>query len=342
MNCLGIESTAHTFGVGIATDDEADASGSTRPHRSVQGEILANEKDMYEPDAGGIHPRKAAEHHYREALNVYRSALATADTSIDDIDCIAFSQGPGMPPSLDVGAVFARSLAVKHDLPLYGVNHVLGHIEIGRLTTDADDPVVLFVSGGNSQVIAYAGGRYRVFGETQDIAIGNALDKLARAFNIPHPGGPRIEELAAEGGDLLEMSYVVKGMDFSFSGLVTEAKRLYEQQNHSREDVCFSFQEHTFAMLVEATERAMAHLGKDEVLLTGGVAANSRLRDMLDTMCDARGASASSVPMEYAMDNGAMIAWQGVEEAQTRDPDDVQDTSIIQNWRVDDIPVTWR
>jgi universal protein Kae1 len=327
MRCLGIESTAHTFGVGIATDD---------------GEILANEKNMYEPDEGGIHPRKAAEHHYREALNVYQSGLATADLSIADIDCIAFSQGPGMPPILDVGAVFARSLAVTHDLPLYGVNHVHGHIEVGRLTTDADDPVVLFVSGGNSQVIAYAGGRYRVFGETQDIAIGNALDKLARRFDIPHPGGPRIEELAEQGDDLLEMSYVVKGMDFSFSGLVTEARRLYEQDGHSKEDVCFSFQEHTFAMLVEATERAMAHLDKDDVLLTGGVAANARLRDMVDTMCEARGATAYSVPLAYAMDNGAMIAWQGIQEAGVREPDNVRKSGIRQNWRVDEIDATWR
>lgn len=326
MNCLGIESTAHTFGAGIATDD---------------GEILANEKSMYSPEEGGIHPRKAAEHHYAEALNVYRSALSTAGIDPDDIDAISFSQGPGMPPSLDVGAVFARSLAQELDVPLYGVNHVIGHIEVGRLTTDAADPVVLFVSGGNSQVISYAGGKYRVFGETLDIAIGNALDKFARKLGIPHPGGPKIEELAGQGDGLLEMSYTVKGMDFSFSGLVTEAERLYEN-GASKEDVCFSFQEHAYAMLVEATERALAHLEKDEVLLTGGVAANTRLRDMVTTMCEERGATGYTVPMEYAMDNGAMLAWLGIEEARTRDPDPLEETVIDPDWRPEEVDVTWR
>lgn len=330
MNCLGIESTAHTFGVGIATD-ETDGSEA----------VPANEKSMYSPDTGGIHPRKAAEHHYKEALNVYRSALTTAGLEPADIDTISFSRGPGMPPSLDVGAVFARSLATKLDVPLYGVNHIIGHIEVGRLTTDADDPVVLFVSGGNSQVISYAGGKYRVFGETLDIAIGNALDKFARKLGIPHPGGPKVEELAQDGEELLDMSYVVKGMDFSFSGLLTEAERLYND-GESKEDVCFSFQEHAYAMLIEATERALAHLEKDEVLLTGGVAANTRLREMLQQMCEQRGADAFLVPMEYAMDNGAMIAWQGVEEARTRDPDQLADTEIRQNWRPEQVDVTWR
>lgn len=326
MYCLGIESTAHTFGVGIATED---------------GRILANEKHMLQPDEGGIHPREAAEHHYNHAQQVYRDALSAAELAEDDIDAIAFSQGPGMPPSLDVGAVFSRALALKLGVPLYGVNHIIGHVEIGRLTTDADDPVVLFVSGGNSQVISYAGGTYRVFGETQDIAIGNALDKLARTMGVPHPGGPKIEEYAEKGEELLEMSYVVKGMDFSFSGLLTEAQRHYEN-GKSKEDVCFSFQEHAYAMLIESTERALAHLGKDEVLLTGGVAANTRLRDMLTTMCEDRGADAYLVPVEYAMDNGAMIAWQGVNEMNTRDPDEVVETVIDPEWRPEQVNVTWR
>ncbi len=325
MRCLGIESTAHTFGVGIV-DEEG---------------VLANEKAAYSPESGGIHPREAAEHHYREALQVHGNALSTAGLDLADIDCIAFSQGPGMPQSLDVGAVFARTLALEHDIPLYGVNHILGHIEIGRLTTDATDPVVLYVSGGNSQVLARAGDCYRVFGETLDIAAGNALDKLARTLGIPHPGGPEIERMAAEGEELLELSYVVKGMDFSFSGLLTEAQRLYEDDAVRKEDLCFSFQEHLYAMLVEATERAMAHLGKEEVLLTGGVAANQRLREMVNAMCGQRGAAAFCVPVEYATDNGAMIAWQGLNRARHGEPDAVEDTAARPDWRPEEVAVTW-
>ncbi len=326
MRCLGIESTAHTFGVGVVED----------------GEIVANEKDMYEPVEGGIHPREAAEHHYRESLDVYQQALSTAGLDPADLDCISFSRGPGMPQSLEVGAVAARTLALKHDLPLYGVNHVIGHVEVGRHATDADDPVVLFVSGGNSQVIAYAGGRYRVFGETLDIAAGNALDKLARTLGIPHPGGPEIERLAEQGEELHDLSYTVKGMDFSFSGLLTEAQRLYEEEGVAEEDLCFSFQEHLYAMLVEAAERAVAHLGKEEVLLTGGVAANARLREMVEQMCDQRGADAFLCPLEYATDNGAMIAWQGTNRAEHGEPDDIDGSGVDADWRPDEVDVTWR
>ncbi len=325
MICLGIESTAHTIGVGICDDEE----------------VLANARHMYEPEEGGIHPREAAEHHYQHAREVVHNALQQADIGMDDVDRIAFARGPGMPQSLEVGAVMARSLALKHDLPLHGVNHVLGHIEVGRMSTGADDPVVLYVSGGNSQVLAFAGGRYRVFGETLDIAIGNALDKVARHMGIPHPGGPAIEERAERGEELLEMSYVVKGMDFSFSGLVTEAQRMLDQ-GVDEADLCMSFQEHAYAMLVEATERAMAHLGADEVLLTGGVAANGRLREMVEVMAEDRDAAAFTVPHEYATDNGAMIAWQGVNRARTMEPEDVAETAIDPDWRPEEVAVPWR
>ncbi len=328
MQVLGIESTAHTFGAGIADDDG----------------VRANQKAMYEPGAGGIHPRAASEHHYQHCLETLHNALQAADTGMAELDAVAFAQGPGMPPCLDVGAVVARTLALKHGLPLYGVNHVVGHIEIGRHATGVDDPVVLFVSGGNSQIIAHAGGRYRVFGETQDIAVGNALDKLGRHLGMPHPGGPKVEEAAAAADQdkLLELSYVVKGMDVSFSGLVTEAQRLHDQGDADAAAVCHAFQEHAFAMLVEAAERAVAHLDKDAVLLTGGVAANDRLRGMVEEMCEDRGAAAYCVPHEYAMDNGAMIAWQGLQRAQHGEADDVGETAVRPDWRPDEVAVTWR
>lgn len=328
MRILGIESTAHTFGAGIV-----DESG-----------VLANQKAMYEPEEGGIHPREAAEHHYAHARETVNNALSEAGLGWADLDGVAFSRGPGMPQCLDVGGVAARSYALKHEMQLYGVNHVIGHIEIGRHTTEADDPVVLFVSGGNSQVISYAGGRYRVFGETQDIAAGNALDKLARTMGIPHPGGPRIEELAAahDADELQELSYVVKGMDFSFSGIVTEAQRMYNQDDVTDEAIAHAFQEHVFGMLVEASERAMAHLDRDELLLTGGVAANGRLQEMVELMAEDRGGAAYTVPHEYAMDNGAMIAWQGLQRAQHGDPDDIMESTVRPDWRADAVTVDWR
>ncbi len=308
--CLGIESTAHSFGIGIMDSD---------------GKCLANATDMYRPREGwGIHPMEASEHHKKVCDDVLQKALADAGVSMRDIDIIAFSQGPGLPPCLHAGLNFAGKLAEKNKKPLVGVNHCIAHIEIGRLTTGLDDPVTLYVSGANTQVLAFVSGRYRCFGETQDIGIGNALDKFGRGVGLEFPAGPKIEKMAGKGR-YIELPYVVKGMDLSFSGIVTEALKKYtmhqsrgnsdslKQSNKAfLSDLCFSLQETLFAMLTEVTERAMAHTGKNQALLTGGVAANSRLQEMLDIMCRERDAKFRVVDRAYSGDNGAMIAWTGM------------------------------
>ncbi len=323
MITLGIESTAHTFGVGIVRD----------------GEIIANTKSMYSPEKGGIHPGEASEHHYANAVNTIKNALQNANLEKEEIDSIAFSQGPGIPQCLQIGGVAARSLSVSLGIPLVGVNHCVAHIEIGKKEANLDDPVTLYVAGGNSQVIGSAGGKYRVFGETLDIAIGNALDKVARKLGIPHPGGPEIEKLAEKGDKFIELPYVVKGMDFSYSGLVTKVQR--ELNKHEKEDLCYSFQEHAFAMLVEATERAMAHLGKDEVLLTGGVAANKRLNEMLEIMAEDRGAVARKSPMKYCMDNGAMIAYTGQKLLKSGEKTKFENSETRPDWRTEQVDIPW-
>jgi N6-L-threonylcarbamoyladenine synthase len=298
MQFLGIESTAHTFGIGIATD----AYG--KKHR-----ILANVKDTYIPPLGwGIKPIEAAEHHRKVCNDVLQKALQEAKISLNDIDVFAFSQGPGLPPCLKVGLDFASKIARKK--PLIGVNHCIAHIEIGRMASKCRDPVTLYVSGANTQVISFVSGRYRVFGETQDIGIGNALDKFGREVGMGFPAGPGIEQ-EAKGGRYQELPYSVKGMDLSFSGLVTEAVRRVKAGSLLN-DVCRSLQETAFAMLTEVTERAMAHTDKTEALLTGGVAANRRLQEMLNVMCKERGARFCSCPIPLSGDNGAMIAWTGI------------------------------
>jgi universal protein Kae1 len=323
MNILGIESTAHTLGVGIVSEDE----------------IMANQKSMFEPDEGGIHPRKAAEHHYQHALEILNNALQEADLEEDELDAIAFSQGPGIPQCLDVGAVMARSLALRYDLDLIGINHCLAHISIGTRTTGAENPTTLYVSGGNSQIIEYRSGRYRIVGETLDIALGNALDKLARKMGYPHPGGPEIEELAEQTEDIIELSYPIKGMDFSFSGLVTECERKIGEVDN--EIIANSFQEHAYSAVVEALERAMAQEGSDEALLTGGVAMNSRLREMVEQMCEQRDAEAYFPPTEYCMDNGVMIAHQGMIELKAGKTTSIEESAKKPNWRPDEINVNW-
>ncbi|MEM2192166.1 MAG: KEOPS complex N(6)-L-threonylcarbamoyladenine synthase Kae1, partial [Candidatus Hadarchaeales archaeon] len=265
MLCLGIEGTAHTFGVGIVE------SG---------GKILANSVKTYIPQKGGIHPREAARFHAAHAREVLDHALKTAGVKLRDIDLVAFSQGPGLGPVLRTAATAARAISAFLNLPIVGVNPCIAHIELGRPTTKAVDPVTLYVSGGNTQVIAFDAGRYRIFGETIDIPIGNCIDVFAREAGLPHPGGPIVEKLARKGKKYIPLPYIVKGMDLSFSGIMTEALRRL-RNGEKIEDVCFSLQETAFATLVEVTERALAHLEKKEVLLTGGVAANKRLRKML-------------------------------------------------------------
>src|SRR3990170_1798418 len=234
--CLGIESTADDFGVGIAT---------------FNGKILANISYAYVPVEGGIHPREAARHHAEVADKVLREALDKAGVKPRDLSVIAFSQGPGLGPSLRTGATVARALASYLDIPLVGVNHSVAHIEIGKLKTGAQDPVTLYVSGGNTIVSAFDSGRYRVFGETLDIALGNCLDVFAREAGLKHikgmPLGAALEQLAANGEKLISLPYVVKGMDLSLSGLLTAATSLLHKgkcrreqetaadaQNHSR------------------------------------------------------------------------------------------------------------
>lgn len=327
MICIGFEGTAHTFGVGIIDSD---------------GEVLANAKEVYEPEKGGIHPREAAQEHSKNARNVLDEAMRKADIDSEDVDLISFSQGPGLGSCLRTVATAARALSVWLNVPIIGVNHCVAHVEIGRLTEEAEDPVTLYVSGGNTQVIAFDGGRYRIFGETLDIALGNCLDTFARKVGLSHPGGPKIEKLAKESTNLVDLPYSVKGMDLSFSGLMTGAVRKYEDKKASIEDLAFSLQETAFAALVEVAERAVAHTEKDEVMLVGGVAANQRLRKMINLMAEEQGADFYVPPMEFCADNAAMIAWTGILASQAGERQSIEETRIKQRWRTDEVNIPWR
>ena len=322
--CLGIEGTAEKTGVGIV-DSERN--------------ILASQGQALIPEKGGIHPREAAEHHANSLVPLIKKSLEESQLNLGDLDLVAFARGPGLGPALRTVATAARSLALSLNVPIVGVNHCIGHIEIGRLTTDCQDPLTLYVSGGNTQVIAFDAGRYQIFGETLDVAIGNCLDQFARTVGLGHPGGPRIEEQARKSDNYLKLPYTVKGMDLSFSGLLTAAIRKYES-GAALEDVCYSLQETAFSMLVEVTERALAHSKKREVLLVGGVAANQRLREMLDIMAQEHYADFFMPEMKYCGDNGAMIAWLGMLMHQHGIKNDIS-SKVIQRYRTDEVEVPW-
>jgi N6-L-threonylcarbamoyladenine synthase/protein kinase Bud32 len=321
--CLGIEGTAQKLGVGIV-----DSSGK----------ILAN-ITKYQPLVAGIHPREAAQHHAEHMKDVIKKSLQKSKLTLDDITLVAFSKGPGLGPCLRVAAIAARTIALIKKIPIIGVNHCIAHIEIGRLINRVEDPLTLYVSGGNTQVIAFDEGRYRVFGETLDIAIGNCIDQFARTANLGSPGGPKVEKLALNG-KYIPLPYVVKGMDLSFSGIYTAA--VDSLKHHKIEDVCFSLQETAFSMLTEVTERALAHTEKDEVMLVGGVGANKRLQEMLRTMSGEHGATFTVPQPEFLGDNGAMIAWLGILMYSSGEKQSIEETNVKQRFRTDEVIVKWR
>lgn len=395
---LGIEGSANKIGIGIVRED---------------GHILANVRKTYiTPPGTGFLPRETAIHHSEHILSLIQSALDEAQIIPAQLSCICFTQGPGMGAPLSVGATVARTLSLLWQRPLLGVNHCVGHIEMGRLATGAKDPVVLYVSGGNTQVIAYAAHRYRIFGETIDIAVGNVLDRVARVLGLSNDPAPgyNIEQLAkkASGAVFLELPYVVKGMDMSFTGLLTMVENLVHhpwyqlddgtlpnqpQQQQARgsssssmgapqsssslaeaeqdtpshhtsssstttisfshaaqqiqtpftaADICYSLQETIFAMLIEVTERAIAHCRATDVLIVGGVGCNMRLQEMMKMMCDARGATAHGMDDRYCIDNGAMIAYAGLLGFQGGAFTPMGKSTVTQRFRTDEVYVTWR
>lgn len=294
MIILGVESTAHTFGIGIVKD----------------GRILANIKKSYTTEKGGIVIADVVKHHEINKENILMEALNVAKIFQKEIDAVAFSQAPGLSPCLLVGIKFAKELSRKFSKPLIPVNHCIAHLEIGR-TTGAKDPLMLYTSGANTQIIAYASGKYRIFGETLDIGVGNFIDNFARYLGIGFPGGPKIEELAKKSKNYIELPYKVKGMDIALSGILTNLKQKIESGKYKKEDLAYSMQETVFAMLVETAERAMAHTGKKELLLGGGVGCNQRLQEMCRIMCKERYAKFFVPEKSLLVDNGAMIAYAG-------------------------------
>ncbi|PSN33990.1 putative tRNA N6-adenosine threonylcarbamoyltransferase [Blattella germanica] len=333
MIAIGLEGSANKLGVGIVRD----------------GVVLSNCRRTYiTPPGEGFLPRETAQHHRSVVLEVLQEALEEANVKPDQITVVCYTKGPGMAAPLQAVAIVARTIAQLWNKPIVAVNHCIGHIEMGRLITGSNNPTVLYVSGGNTQVISYSRNRYRIFGETIDIAIGNCLDRFARVLklsNNPSPGY-NIEQLAKKGKKFVSLPYVVKGMDVSFSGILSYIEKqcdlLLSTGEYTPEDMCFSLQETLFAMLVETTERAMAHCGSQEVLIVGGVGCNLRLQEMMEAMCAERGAKLYATDERFCIDNGAMIAQAGYKMYETSGATKWNDTTFTQRYRTDAVDITWR
>ena len=352
---IGFEGSANKIGVGIVTSD---------------GTILSNKRRTYcAPTGSGFLPRETANHHKKVLLDLTEDALREAFKTTtsgsfslkdlgEEIDVICFTKGPGMGACLIVVALVVRTLGQIWNKPIQTVNHCIAHIEMGRLVTKAKNPVVLYASGGNTQVIAYNDNRYRIFGETIDIAVGNALDRFARCLELSNDPAPgyNIEQLAKEGKTFVEFPYNCKGMDINVGGILTNAEEkvaaMKSNKNNSsssngtvtKADLAMSFQETVFAMLIEVTERAMAHCDANDVLIVGGVGCNLRLQEMMDTMAKERGGKLYAMDERYCIDNGAMIAYTGLIEYLANGSVGVplEQTTCTQRFRTDEVFVKWR
>jgi len=346
---LGLEGSANKFGAGIIKHAPNGSSS-----------VLSNIRHTYvTPPGEGFQPRDTALHHRNWSLKIITECLETAGVSISDLDCICYTKGPGMGAPLQSVALVARTLSLLFDKPLVDVNHCIGHIEMGREITGAKNPVVLYVSGGNTQVIAYSRQCYRIFGETLDIAVGNCLDRFARVLNLSNSPSPgyNIEQEAKCGKRLLSLPYTTKGMDVSLTGILTSVEA-FTRDNRFRPDgkprfpgdedivtpadLCFSLQETIFAMLVEITERAMAHIGSKEVLIVGGVGCNERLQEMMRIMAGERGGTVFATDERFCIDNGIMIAQAGLLSFRMGYKTPVDQSTCTQRYRTDQVHVSWR
>ncbi|KAJ5139286.1 uncharacterized protein N7515_004134 [Penicillium bovifimosum] len=362
MIAIGMEGSANKLGIGIML----------HPKDGSPPQVLANIRHTYvSPPGEGFLPKDTARHHRSWVVKLVKQALKEAKVSVDDVDCICFTKGPGMGAPLQSVVVAARMLSLLWGKELVGVNHCVGHIEMGRLITGATNPVVLYVSGGNTQVIAYSSQRYRIFGETLDMAVGNCLDRFARTLHISNDPAPgyNIEQLAKQGTQLVDLPYVVKGMDCSFSGILAAIDGLAKHwglggEEKAREDImqtadvkaavdssdstptradlCFSLQETVFSMLVEITERAMAHVGSKQVLIVGGVGSNERLQEMMGIMARDRGGSVYATDERFCIDNGIMIAQAGMLAYGTGFRTPLSESTCTQRFRTDEVFVKWR
>ncbi len=324
---LGIESTAHTFAIGIIDEDI---------------NILADVRDTVKSGATlGIDPKLTAEHHANIAVNILKKALEKAEISLNEITAVAYSKGPGLGPALRIGATLARAIAFKYNKPLYPVHHGLGHVELTTIKLGFKDPLIVIVSGGHTSILSFNYGRWRVYGETLDITLGNLIDMFARKLGIPFPGGPKIEELAREGVKFIEMPYIIKGNNVVYSGLLTYAENLIGKEDVK--NITYSLQETAFSILVEATERALTQLSKKEIGITGGVASNDRLFEMMKKMGSEHSVVVGRLSKKYNSDNGVQIAVVGLLYLLSGEKGVSIDKSFIkQRMRIEEEEVPWR
>ena len=311
--------------LGLESSCDDTAAAVVRSGEGILSNVVASQETLHAA-FGGVVPEIAARAHAERLDAVAERALAEAGVPLRDVDAVAVTAGPGLLGGVVAGVSFAKGLAAGAGLPLVGVNHLAGHALTPRLTDGLDYPyITLLVSGGHCQLLRVGGwNRYERLGGTIDDAPGEAFDKVARALGLPQPGGPAVEREAARGDPgrvpLPRPLLGRAGCDMSFSGLKTAVLRARDAAlvdgalpEGARADICAGFQAAVRDVLADRAARALdAHPGL-ALAVTGGVAANGAIREALRAVCGDRGAAFVAPPLGLCTDNGAMIAWAGLE-----------------------------
>ncbi len=305
--------------LGIETSCDETAAAVVQDGRLTLSSEIYSQIDIHKA-YGGVVPEIASRNHTRKLPVIVKSAIDNAGLTMDDIDAVAVTAGPGLVGALLTGVAFAKGLAYANDKPLFKVNHIEGHICSNFLShADLTPPMIcLVVSGGHSHIVKVTDfGRYTLLGQTRDDAAGEAFDKVARVLGLPYPGGPNLERLAKEG-DENAYSFPVpyrkeSHLDFSFSGLKTAViNRLHQMDQkgeaYNKADVAASFQKNVVSVLADNTFEAAARENMDVVALAGGVSANGALRAAFEARARAKGVRLYLPNMAYCTDNAAMIA----------------------------------
>jgi N6-L-threonylcarbamoyladenine synthase len=309
-----------TFVLGIETSCDETAVAIIKNGTEIVTNIVSSQIESHKR-FGGVVPEIASRHHVEQVTYVLEEALEQAGMTMEDIDCVAVTEGPGLVGALLIGVNAAKALAFAHNKPLVGVHHIAGHIYANRLVKEMRFPLLsLVVSGGHTElVLMKEHGSFQVIGETRDDAAGEAYDKVARTLSLPYPGGPHIDRLAHEGEPNLDLprAWLEEGSyDFSFSGLKSAViNTLHNAKQKGAvihpQDLAASFQASVIDVLVTKTVKAVKEYGVEQVLLAGGVAANKGLRATLQEAFEGMDAELIIPPLSLCTDNAAMIAAAG-------------------------------
>lgn len=302
----------------IESSCDETAAAVVRNGRTVLSNIISSQIDLHKL-YGGVVPEIASRKHIEKINQVIEEALCEADCSLDDIDAIGVTYGPGLVGALLVGVAEAKAIAYARNLPLIGVHHIEGHISANYIENKELEPpfLCLVVSGGHTHLVCVEGyGKYRILGKTKDDAAGEAFDKVARAIDLGYPGGPKIDKLAKEGNpDAIDFPRAHVGdsvYDFSFSGVKSAVLNYIngckmKQVEYNRADIAASFQKAVTDVLVDHAMAGVENYGLKKLAIAGGVASNSALRAAMRKACEERGIEFYYPSPILCTDNAAMI-----------------------------------